>query len=68
MEEEIYSFDDYFKEVLNRVSNLSDKEKDTLSSLKSSVEGKLLSKILGPELTSISLVIDSKPKRGLVAR
>ena len=39
-----------------------------LSSLKTSVEGKLLSKILGPELTSISLVIDSKPKRGLAAR
>jgi hypothetical protein len=68
MEEEIYSFDDYFKEVLTRVSNLSDKEKDTLSSLKTSVEGRLLSKILGPELTSISLVIDSKPKRGLAAR
>lgn len=68
MEEEIYSFDDYFKEVLTRISNLSDKEKDTLSSLKTSVEGRLLSKILGPELTSISLVIDSKPKRGLAAR
>lgn len=68
MEEEIYSFDDYFKEVLTRVSNLSDKEKNTLSPLKTSAEGKLLSKVLGPELTSISLVIDSKPKRGLAAR
>ena len=68
MEEETYTFGEYFNQVRDRASALSDKEKSTLSSLQSSPQGAILAKVLGPDLTMLSSLIKPKPKRGLAAR
>ena len=68
MEEETYTFGEYFNQVRDRASALSDKEKSTLSSLQSSPQGAILAKVLGPDLTMLSSLIQPKPKRGLATR
>tara|TARA_R110000823_G_scaffold255602_1_gene377626 strand:- start:28 stop:237 length:210 start_codon:yes stop_codon:yes gene_type:complete len=68
MEEETYTFGDYFNEVQGRAAALSDKEKSTLSSLQSSPQGVILAKVLGPDLTMLSSMLKPTPKRGLAAR
>ena len=68
MEEETYTFGDYFNEVQGRAAALSDKEKSTLSSLQSSPQGVILAKVLGPDLTMLRSMLKPKKKRGLAAR
>jgi hypothetical protein len=68
MEEETYTFGEYFNEVRNRFSSLSDKEKATLNSLRTSPQGAVLAKVLGPDLSMLSSMIEPEPKRGLAAR
>jgi hypothetical protein len=68
MEEDTYTFGDYYNQVRGRVTALSDQEKTTLNSLKTSPEGVILAKVLGPDLTMLSSITEPKPKRGLAAR
>jgi len=68
MEEETYTFGEYFNEVQGRAAALSDKEKATLKSLQTSPQGVILAKVLGPDLTMISSMLEATPKRGLAAR
>tara|TARA_R110002124_G_scaffold282516_1_gene457702 strand:- start:28 stop:237 length:210 start_codon:yes stop_codon:yes gene_type:complete len=68
MEEETYTFGDYFNEVQGRAAALSEEEKTTLSSLQTSPQGVILAKVLGPDLTMLSSMLKPTPKRGLAAR
>lgn len=68
MEEETYTFGDYFNEVQGRAAALSEEEKTTLSSLQTSSQGVILAKVLGPDLTMLSSMLKPTPKRGLAAR
>jgi hypothetical protein len=69
MEEETYTFGDYYSEVQSRTSALSDEEKSILKSLKTSPQGEVLAKVLGPDLTMLSSMLEPTPKkRGLAAR
>jgi len=68
MEEETYTFGDYFNEVQGRAAALSEEEKTTLSSLQTSPQGVILAKVLGPDLTMLSSMLTPTPKRGLAAR
>ena len=68
MEEETYTFGDYFNEVQGRAAALSEEEKTALSSLQTSSQGVILAKVLGPDLTMLSSMLKPTPKRGLAAR
>ncbi len=68
MEEDTYTFGEYFNEVRGRATALSDKEKATLNSLRTSPQGAVLAKVLGPDLAALSSVLQPTPKRGLAAR
>ena len=68
MEEETYTFGEYFNEVQGRAAALSDEEKSTLSSLQTSPQGAILAKVLGPDLTMLSSMLTPPAKRGLAAR
>jgi|TARA_R110000803_G_scaffold71845_1_gene135290 hypothetical protein len=68
MEEETYTFGEYFNEVQGRAAALSDEEKNTLGSLQASPQGAILAKLLGPDLTMLSSMLKPTPKRGLAAR
>lgn len=68
MEEETYTFGEYFNEVRGRIASLSDEEKATLMSVQETPAGNVLGKVLGPDLTMLSSMLRPTPKRGLAAR
>ena len=68
MEEETYTFGDYFNQVKARIDNLSDREMSALAKLQASPQGELLGKILGEDIIMLRDSVTSKPKRGLAAR
>ena len=68
MEEDTYTYAEFFDEVRERVIELSDEEKSTLASLQTSALGVVLAKVLGPDLTELGSILEPKTKRGLAAR
>ena len=68
MEEDTYTYAEFFDEVRERVIELSDEEKSTLASLQTSPQGVVLAKVLGPDLTKLGSILEPKTKRGLAAR
>jgi|TARA_R110000803_G_scaffold33994_3_gene74379 hypothetical protein len=68
MEEDTYTYAEFFDEVRERVIELSDEEKSTLASLQTTPQGAVLAKVLGPDLTELGSILEPKTKRGLAAR
>lgn len=64
--------EEFFNQIRDRYLSLSDEEKDIIRGMTGTEEGRILAKVLGPELMSqIRLRKPSAPvtkKRGLAAR
>ncbi len=68
MEEETYTFGEYFNGVQQRLQSLSEDEMSILGKLKNSPQGQILGKVLGEDLGLLNSNINSVKKRGLAAR
>tara|TARA_R110000796_G_scaffold153239_2_gene269739 strand:- start:10 stop:204 length:195 start_codon:yes stop_codon:yes gene_type:complete len=63
--------EEFFQQIRERFTSLKDEEKDIIRGLVGTAEGRVLSKILGPELMSqinLRAPTGAKTKRGLGTR